>query len=72
MRRILRGAQVPPCVRADVERAVSGASPPGGMGTGMSDSKLPDNQTGFEKGPTLGLAALCCKWWETGVRRAQR
>ena len=31
---------------------------PGGMGAGMSDSKLPDNQAGFEKGLTLGLAAL--------------
>ena len=31
---------------------------PGGMGAGMSDSKLPDNQAGFEKGLTMGLAAL--------------
>ena len=31
---------------------------PGGLGAGMSDSKLPDNQAGFEKGLTLGLAAL--------------
>ena len=31
---------------------------PGGMGAGMSDSKLPDNQAGFEKGLTMVLAAL--------------
>ena len=31
---------------------------PGGMGAGMSDSKLPDNQAGFEKGLTMSLAAL--------------
>lgn len=31
---------------------------PGGMGAGMSDSKLPDNQAGFEKGLTMALAAL--------------
>ena len=31
---------------------------PGGMGAGMSDSKLPDNQAGFEKGLTMLLAAL--------------
>lgn len=31
---------------------------PGGMGAGMSDSKLPDNQAGFEKGLTMTLAAL--------------
>ena len=31
---------------------------PGGMGAGMTDSKLPDNQAGFEKGLTMGLAAL--------------
>ena len=31
---------------------------PGGMGAGMTDSKLPDNQAGFEKALTLLLAAL--------------
>ena len=31
---------------------------PGGMGAGMSDSKLPDNQAGFEKGLTMLMAAL--------------
>ncbi|MEM7120673.1 MAG: trimethylamine methyltransferase family protein [Pseudomonadota bacterium] len=31
---------------------------PGGMGAGMTDSKLPDNQAGFEKGLTIALAAL--------------
>ena len=31
---------------------------PGGMGAGMSDSKLPDNQAGFEKALTLVLATL--------------
>ena len=31
---------------------------PGGMGAGMSDSKLPDNQAGYEKGLTMMLAAL--------------
>ena len=31
---------------------------PGGMGAGMTDSKLPDNQAGFEKALTVGLAAL--------------
>ncbi len=31
---------------------------PGGVGAGMSDSKLPDNQAGFEKGLTMALAAL--------------
>lgn len=31
---------------------------PGGMGAGMSDSKLPDNQAGYEKALTLSLAAL--------------
>jgi trimethylamine--corrinoid protein Co-methyltransferase len=31
---------------------------PGGMGAGMTDSKLPDNQAGFEKGITMALAAL--------------
>ena len=31
---------------------------PGGMGAGMTDSKLPDNQAGFEKGLTMALAAL--------------
>ncbi len=31
---------------------------PGGMGAGMTDSKLPDNQAGFEKALTLALAAL--------------
>ena len=31
---------------------------PGGMGAGMSDSKLPDNQAGFEKGLTVALAAM--------------
>ncbi len=31
---------------------------PGGMGAGMSDSKLPDNQAGFEKALTMVLAAL--------------
>ena len=31
---------------------------PGGMGAGMSDSKVPDNQCGFEKALTLALAGL--------------
>ncbi len=31
---------------------------PGGMGAGMTDSKLPDNQAGFEKALTTVLAAL--------------
>ena len=31
---------------------------PGGMGAGMSDSKLPDNQAGYEKGLSMVLAAL--------------
>jgi trimethylamine--corrinoid protein Co-methyltransferase len=31
---------------------------PGGMGAGMSDSKLPDNQAGFEKALTMVLATL--------------
>jgi len=31
---------------------------PGGMGAGMTDSKLPDNQAGFEKALTLALGAL--------------
>lgn len=31
---------------------------PGGMGAGMSDSKLPDNQAGFEKALSTVLAAL--------------
>jgi trimethylamine--corrinoid protein Co-methyltransferase len=31
---------------------------PGGMGAGMSDSKLPDNQAGFEKALSMSLAAL--------------
>ncbi len=31
---------------------------PGGGGAGMTDSKLPDAQAGFEKGITLALAAL--------------
>lgn len=31
---------------------------PGGMGAGMTDSKLPDNQAGFEKALTMVLAAL--------------
>ncbi len=31
---------------------------PGGMGAGMSDSKLPDNQAGFEKALTMVLASL--------------
>ena len=31
---------------------------PGGMGAGMTDSKLPDNQAGFEKALTVSLAAL--------------
>ncbi len=31
---------------------------PGGMGAGMSDSKLPDNQAGYEKALTMMLAAL--------------
>ena len=31
---------------------------PGGMGAGMSDSKLPDNQAGFEKALTMVLPAL--------------
>lgn len=31
---------------------------PGGMGAGMSDSKLPDNQAGYEKALTMTLAAL--------------
>ena len=31
---------------------------PGGMGAGMTDSKLPDNQAGYEKAVTILLAAL--------------
>lgn len=31
---------------------------PGGMGAGMSDSKLPDNQAGFEKALTVAMAAM--------------
>ena len=31
---------------------------PGGMGAGMTDSKLPDNQAGYEKALTMALAAL--------------
>lgn len=31
---------------------------PGGMGAGMSDSKLPDNQAGFEKALSMSMAAL--------------
>lgn len=31
---------------------------PGGMGAGMTDSKLPDNQSGYEKGMTMTLATL--------------
>ena len=31
---------------------------PGGMGAGMTDSKLPDGQAGFEKALTMVLAAL--------------
>jgi trimethylamine--corrinoid protein Co-methyltransferase len=31
---------------------------PGGMGAGMTDSKLPDNQAGFEKALSLTLAGL--------------
>lgn len=31
---------------------------PGGMGAGMSDSKLPDTQAGYEKALTMALAAL--------------
>ena len=31
---------------------------PGGMGAGMTDSKLPDNQAGFEKALTMVLASL--------------
>ena len=31
---------------------------PGGMGAGMSDSKLPDNQAGYEKALSMVLAAL--------------
>ncbi len=31
---------------------------PGGMGAGMSDSNLPDNQAGYEKALTVVLAAL--------------
>ena len=31
---------------------------PGGMGAGMSDSKLPDNQAGYEKALTMALATL--------------
>ena len=31
---------------------------PGGVGAGMSDSKLPDNQAGYEKALTMTLAAL--------------
>ena len=31
---------------------------PGGMGAGMSDSKVPDNQAGYEKALTTALAAL--------------
>ena len=31
---------------------------PGGMGAGMTDSKLPDNQAGFEKALTMLMASL--------------
>ena len=31
---------------------------PGGFGAGMTDSKLPDNQAGFEKALTVAMAAL--------------
>lgn len=31
---------------------------PGGMGAGMADSKLPDNQAGYEKALTMVLASL--------------
>ena len=31
---------------------------PGGMGAGMSDSKVPDNQAGFEKALTMMMATL--------------
>jgi len=31
---------------------------PGGMGAGMTDSRLPDNQAGFDKALTVALAAL--------------
>ena len=31
---------------------------PGGMGAGMTDSKTPDNQSGFEKALTMALAGL--------------
>ena len=31
---------------------------PGGVGAGMTDSKVPDNQAGFEKALTVALAAL--------------
>ncbi len=31
---------------------------PGGCGAGMTDSKLPDNQAGFEKGLTMAMAAM--------------
>src|SRR4051794_30056423 len=31
---------------------------PGGVGAGMADSKLPDNQAGYEKGLTTALAGL--------------
>jgi trimethylamine--corrinoid protein Co-methyltransferase len=31
---------------------------PGGVGAGMADSKLPDNQAGYEKGITTALAGL--------------
>jgi len=31
---------------------------PGGLGAGMTDSKLPDNQAGFEKALTVAMAAL--------------
>ncbi len=31
---------------------------PGGVGAGMSDSKVPDNQAGFEKALSMALAAL--------------
>lgn len=31
---------------------------PGGMGAGMTDSKLPDNQAGFEKALTVAMASL--------------
>ncbi len=31
---------------------------PGGMGAGMSDSNLPDNQAGYEKALTMAVAAL--------------